>query len=74
MEGLEMDAWLDLAGIYRDLGSWSDSEICLQKAKSISRFSSRCWHERGQKKKIPFKKYSDSDLNDDDSFYYREAA
>ncbi|CAA6667418.1 unnamed protein product [Spirodela intermedia] len=48
VKDLEMDAWLDLAGIYRDLASWSDSEICLLKAKSISRFSSRCWHERGK--------------------------
>ena len=47
MEGLETDTWLDLATIYRELGSWSDSEICLEKARAQSSFSARCWDEGG---------------------------
>ncbi|XP_078442383.1 protein NPGR1-like isoform X2 [Wolffia australiana] len=46
--GFEMDTWLDLTAVYRDLGSWSDSEVCLTKAMSISGFSPRAWYERGR--------------------------
>lgn len=34
---LEMDAWLDLASIYTKLEAWHDSNICLDKARSIDR-------------------------------------
>ncbi|CAD6250691.1 unnamed protein product [Miscanthus lutarioriparius] len=35
---LEMDAWLDLASIYTKLEAWHDSNICLDKARSIDFF------------------------------------
>ncbi|EEC74700.1 hypothetical protein OsI_10410 [Oryza sativa Indica Group] len=47
LQNLEMEAWLDLASIYTKLESWHDSNVCLDKAKSISSFSPKCCHVRG---------------------------
>ncbi|VAH87845.1 unnamed protein product [Triticum turgidum subsp. durum] len=44
---LEMEAWLDLASIYTKLEAWNDSNICLDKAKSIDFLSPKCWHVKG---------------------------
>uniref|UniRef100_A0ACD5TVN3 Uncharacterized protein n=1 Tax=Avena sativa TaxID=4498 RepID=A0ACD5TVN3_AVESA len=44
---LEMEAWLDLASIYTKLEAWHDSNICLEKAKSINSFYPKCWHVEG---------------------------
>ncbi|XP_010556455.1 PREDICTED: tetratricopeptide repeat protein 7A isoform X1 [Tarenaya hassleriana] len=43
----EMEAWQDLASIYGNLGSWSDAETCLEKAKSIAFYCPRGWHATG---------------------------
>lgn len=48
LQNLEMEAWLDLASIYTKLESWHDSNVCLDKAKSISSFSPKCCHVRGK--------------------------
>uniref|UniRef100_A0A1D1Z2H3 Tetratricopeptide repeat protein 7A n=1 Tax=Anthurium amnicola TaxID=1678845 RepID=A0A1D1Z2H3_9ARAE len=48
VNSIEMDAWLDLASIYGKLGSWDDSEICLDKAKTNAYFSPKFWHAKGQ--------------------------
>ncbi|KAL5210988.1 hypothetical protein ABZP36_006611 [Zizania latifolia] len=47
LQKLEMEAWLDLASIYIKLEAWHDSNICLDKAKSINFFSPKCWHVGG---------------------------
>lgn len=44
---VEMEAWLDLSAIYMKLGSWADSHVCLDKAKSIGLFSPESWHATG---------------------------
>ncbi|PKA49817.1 putative UDP-N-acetylglucosamine--peptide N-acetylglucosaminyltransferase SEC [Apostasia shenzhenica] len=44
---LEMETWLELALIYSRLGLWNDSDICLNKAKSIQYFSPKAWHGTG---------------------------
>ncbi|CAA3025706.1 tetratricopeptide repeat 7A [Olea europaea subsp. europaea] len=44
---LEVEAWLDLAGLYSDLKSWQDAAICIDKAKLIEMYSHRCWHTTG---------------------------
>ncbi|XP_042509518.1 protein NPGR1 isoform X2 [Macadamia integrifolia] len=44
---LEMEAWQDLADIYRKYGSWHDVEICVDKAKSIGFYSPKSWHISG---------------------------
>ncbi|CAI9777185.1 unnamed protein product [Fraxinus pennsylvanica] len=41
---LEVEAWLDLAGLYSDLKSWHDAAICIDKAKLTEMYSHRCWH------------------------------
>ncbi|CAI9116014.1 OLC1v1017058C3 [Oldenlandia corymbosa var. corymbosa] len=41
------EAWQDLAGIYSDLESWNDAEICMDKAKATTLFTSRGWHSKG---------------------------
>ncbi|KAJ7966527.1 Tetratricopeptide repeat protein 7A [Quillaja saponaria] len=46
-KNLEIAAWQDLATIYAKLGSWSDAETCVKKAKSIEFFSPRSWHATG---------------------------
>lgn len=43
----ETEAWQDLASVYRKLGSLSDAETCLDKARSISFYSPRGWNETG---------------------------
>lgn len=47
VKDLEMEAWLDLSSIYTKLESWSDSNVCLDKAKTIELFSPKCWHATG---------------------------
>lgn len=44
---LEVEAWLDLAGLYTDLESWRDAEICINRAKTIQFFCPRNWHATG---------------------------
>ncbi|XP_072973728.1 protein NPGR1 [Typha angustifolia] len=44
---LEMEVWLELATIYMKHRSWADSNICLEKAKSINFFSQKSWHVTG---------------------------
>ncbi|GLT77375.1 hypothetical protein SLA2020_489690 [Shorea laevis] len=44
---VEAEAWQDLANIYSRFGSWSDAEICVNKAKSIEFHSPRSWHTTG---------------------------
>ncbi|XWS25510.1 hypothetical protein CRYUN_Cryun27aG0074400 [Craigia yunnanensis] len=44
---MEMTAWQDLATIYTKFGSWSDAEICVNKAKSIEFYSPKSWHTTG---------------------------
>ncbi|XVF36424.1 hypothetical protein REPUB_Repub19eG0057400 [Reevesia pubescens] len=44
---MEMAAWQDLATIYTKFGSWHDSEICVNKAKSIEFYSPKSWHTTG---------------------------
>ncbi|XP_020575473.1 protein NPGR1 [Phalaenopsis equestris] len=44
---LERETWLDLAMVYTKLGLWSDSNICLNKAKSLGHFYPRIWHATG---------------------------
>ncbi|KAL2505743.1 no pollen germination related 1 [Abeliophyllum distichum] len=41
---LEVESWLDLAGLYSDLKSWHDAAICIDKAKLTEMYSHRCWH------------------------------
>lgn len=43
----ETEAWQDLASVYGKLGSWSDAETCLEKARSICFYSPRGWNETG---------------------------
>lgn len=45
---VELDVWTDLAQIYAKLGLWRDSNVCLEKAKSLKYFSPECWHEAGK--------------------------
>ncbi|KAG1366925.1 protein NPGR1 [Cocos nucifera] len=47
VKDLEMEAWLDLSFIYTKLESWTDSYVCLEKAKSVEIFSPKCWHATG---------------------------
>ncbi|OIW14912.1 hypothetical protein TanjilG_30631 [Lupinus angustifolius] len=44
---LEMEAWQDLATIYRDIGSLLDAKACVNKAQFIEFFSPRSWHITG---------------------------
>nr|XP_043615579.1 protein NPGR1 [Erigeron canadensis] len=44
---LEMEAWLDLANVYTKLGSLSDVEICVDKAKLKEFYYPRVWHSTG---------------------------
>ncbi|KAJ9567564.1 hypothetical protein OSB04_003530 [Centaurea solstitialis] len=44
---LEMEAWLDLANIYTKIGSLTDSEVCIDKAKSKEFYHPRAWHSTG---------------------------
>lgn len=44
---LEIEAWLDLANIYTKLGSLSDAEICVSKAKSKDFYYPGGWHSTG---------------------------
>ncbi|XP_076889647.1 protein NPGR1-like [Bidens hawaiensis] len=44
---LETEAWLDLANIYTKLGSLSDAEICVSKAKSKDFYYPGAWHSTG---------------------------
>ncbi|XP_059279437.1 protein NPGR1 [Lycium ferocissimum] len=44
---LEVEAWLDLAGLYTDLESWRDAELCINRAKAIRFFCPRRWHATG---------------------------
>lgn len=53
LQKLEMDAWLDLASIYTKLESWHDSNICLDKARSIDFFYPKYWDVRGQYSQLP---------------------
>lgn len=46
-KAMEASAWQDLANIYSKFGSWSDAEICVNKAKSIEFHSPRSWHTTG---------------------------
>src|SRR5688572_7675585 len=48
-----MDAWLDLASIYTKLEAWHDSNICLDKARSIDFFYPKYWHVRGKYSQLP---------------------
>ncbi|URE36075.1 TPR [Musa troglodytarum] len=48
VKDLEMEAWLDLASLYTKLGSWNDSYVCLDKAKTFELFSPKCWHSKGK--------------------------
>ncbi|KAH6822117.1 no pollen germination related 1 [Perilla frutescens var. hirtella] len=45
---LELEAWLDLAGLYSNHELWLDSDICLKKAKATKFYSARGWHETGR--------------------------
>ncbi|KAF6139075.1 hypothetical protein GIB67_010801 [Kingdonia uniflora] len=47
VEILETKAWQDLTNVYTKLGSWSDAEICAEKAKSICIYSPQSWHTAG---------------------------
>lgn len=47
-QNMEMEAWLDLTSIYTKRGSWTDANICLDKAKSIGYFSPKSWHITGK--------------------------
>lgn len=45
---LELEAWLDLAGLYSDHELWLDSDTCIRKAKATKFYSARGWHETGR--------------------------
>ncbi|XP_051123555.1 protein NPGR1 [Andrographis paniculata] len=45
---LELEAWLDLAGLYSNHGLWIDVDICIQKAKAVEYYSPRVWHATGR--------------------------
>uniref|UniRef100_A0A1J3GME1 Tetratricopeptide repeat protein 7A n=1 Tax=Noccaea caerulescens TaxID=107243 RepID=A0A1J3GME1_NOCCA len=47
LQKFETEAWQDLASVYGKLGSWSDAETCLEKARSICYYSPRGWNETG---------------------------
>lgn len=47
MRSLELEAWLDLAGVYSDHELWLDADICIEKAKATWIYSPRCWHTTG---------------------------
>ncbi|KFK28981.1 hypothetical protein AALP_AA7G073100 [Arabis alpina] len=47
LEKSETEAWEDLASVYRTLGSWSDAETCLEKARAICFYSPKGWNETG---------------------------
>lgn len=44
---LELEAWLDLAGLYTDHELWLDSDICIKKAMETKFYSPRSWHATG---------------------------
>ncbi|KAK9748369.1 hypothetical protein RND81_02G052900 [Saponaria officinalis] len=44
---LETEAWQDLSNLYTRLKSWKDSEICVEKAKSIDLYNPQTWHSEG---------------------------
>ncbi|CAM8973079.1 unnamed protein product [Rhodiola kirilowii] len=41
------EPWQDLAGIYTELKSWTNAEICANQAKSNDFYSPRSWHATG---------------------------
>ncbi|KAG7655649.1 Tetratricopeptide repeat-containing domain [Arabidopsis suecica] len=45
LQKFETEAWQDLASVYGKLGSWSDAETCLEKARSMCYYSPRGWNE-----------------------------
>ncbi|KAI3465257.1 hypothetical protein Pfo_021920 [Paulownia fortunei] len=45
---LELESWLDLAGLYSDHELWLDSDICIKKAKATKFYSPRAWHATGR--------------------------
>ncbi|KAL7116938.1 hypothetical protein ACP275_03G038400 [Erythranthe tilingii] len=45
---LELEAWLDLAGLYSEHELWVDSDICIKKARSVQFYSPRSWHTTGR--------------------------
>lgn len=47
LQKFETEAWQDLASVYGKLGSWSDAETCLEKARSMCYYSPRGWNETG---------------------------
>lgn len=44
---LEVEAWLDLAGLYTNLEAWRDAETCINRAKAIQFFCPRNWRATG---------------------------
>ncbi|XP_074279223.1 protein NPGR1 [Silene latifolia] len=44
---LETEVWQDLSGLYTKLESWNDSQICVEKAKSIDLYNPQTWHSEG---------------------------
>ncbi|KAA8527792.1 hypothetical protein F0562_035339 [Nyssa sinensis] len=44
---LEMEAWHDLADVYKNLSQWRDAEVCLSKSKAINPHSASRWHSTG---------------------------
>ncbi|EOA36817.1 hypothetical protein CARUB_v10008472mg [Capsella rubella] len=47
LKKFETEAWQELASVYGKLGSWSDAETCLDKARSMCYYSPRGWNETG---------------------------
>ncbi|KAL8490158.1 hypothetical protein ACS0TY_025894 [Phlomoides rotata] len=45
---LELEAWLDLAGLYTDHELWLDADICIKKGKATKFNSARGWHTTGR--------------------------
>ncbi|KAH7433777.1 hypothetical protein KP509_07G085800 [Ceratopteris richardii] len=43
----EVEVWQDLAGVYTNLASWHDAEVCLEKARSLKQHSAATWHAEG---------------------------
>jgi hypothetical protein len=52
LQKFETEAWQDLASVYGKLGSWSDAETCLEKARSMCYYSPRGWNETGMEKRL----------------------
>ncbi|KAH9606175.1 hypothetical protein KSS87_009505 [Heliosperma pusillum] len=47
MKHLETEVWQDLSSLYTKLESWNDSQICVEKAKSIDLYNPQTWHSEG---------------------------